>query len=339
MSDSYKYLLNSATEGRQSKRGSMGTVVEGFDRVGISGDIESMLKDKLSETNPRLTSKQRVENKYNKKNKFLGRTGYNRNTYGFINGKFIFLSADPKPFFNEIPDYKITWHQSQWKNQKEVVETFIDLFGPHNAYHIFFNGRTHRIDAFVDIEFDYDTAKKAIYRSGVSVVENHKSDLKTCYLGAKGPKQAVFYEKEIKRKNLDLKFKKSKEYSHNVRVESRFFNSGVPIKNYSEYSKLSEVNMFDHIKTHYFKPDKLKSASSSRKIDKVREFCDLVEKEGIHHARRKLNKNRNFYRTIEPLLKEVGIDLNLSKKWKKKVRDRIVGEFCIKDYFRKEYGL
>jgi len=66
------------------------------------------------------------------------------------------------------------------------------------------------LDLWLDLELVYDQIKRCTYRPKVSVSEHIKSNRRSTYLGSKGLKRAVFYEKPLtKNINLDLKRSRS----------------------------------------------------------------------------------------------------------------------------------
>lgn len=316
-----KYLSNRATTG-SIVRLEMGTITIAIGWGDLKSDPSFDFENYLNEVNPKLNKTDRENNKLDKGNNYLIKNGYDNHIHGFVKDyKFIMVSSKPRPFFYPIPDFKITWHQSQWINQREVVETFVEIFGVENAYVILCKAKIIRSDFWLDSELSYEQTKQSTYRSGVSVSDQRRGDRRSFYLGTKGLKQSVFYEKPTKdRSKLDIKFSDEKPIEMITRYEVRYFGKKVPIRTYSDYIETSEMDLFAHIKTCLFSKKKLQSISKKKKIDpvKIRDFIDVVEKEDLHHARRRFNKNRNFYRTIEPILKEVGKDLKLSNDGKRK---------------------
>lgn len=172
-----------------------------------SYSLRKVLGDKC---NPKLSRADKDELKIRKGGFQLSKTGYNQATYGYYKDKFIFIFSEPCPFFYALGDYRIIWHQSQWKNQEEVVLAFVDIFGFEDASSIFFKGKLIRLDVWLDTELTYEEAKASIYRPKVSVKEEYRSGSRTTYLGAKGNKRAVIYEKpkEKVRGRSDVRRKK-----------------------------------------------------------------------------------------------------------------------------------
>lgn len=330
-----KYLYKSATLNLMESY--MGTITSGVYWTQLDSDISYELEKSLNEVNPKLNLLEREENKFNKSNYYLSKNGYLKHVHGYIEGKFIIISSQPKPFFNNLPDFKVTWHQSQWTSQREVAESFVRIFGVRNAYAILCLSRLYRSDYWLDCELPYERMKKSTFRPGVTVSDQRKSERKSYYLGSKGPKQLVLYEKpKDKVKVLDIKLKKNANSPNVTRIEARYFGQQVPIKTYADYINTANIDVFKVLKTSVFSKEKFLEAASKTRVDsnKIADFIDTVEKEGLHHARCKFNKNRNFYRTIEPILNEVSKDLNLYRRWKKKVTKEIVGDFSIRDYFK-----
>jgi len=120
-----------------------------------------------------------------------------------------------------------------------------------------------------------------------------------------------------------------------TRLEVRYFGKEVPIKHLSDYQDLAKMDVFNLMEINYFTKKKLLEyvKQNPKYKDRIFEFIDVVEKEGFHFARKKFNKNRNFYRTIEPIIKEIGKSLHLSKMFRYKVKHKIIGDFKIDEYF------
>lgn len=333
-----KYLRNPATKGIKW-RPVMGTITLSIGWEDLISDPSFDFENYLKEVNPKLKKTDRINNKLDKGNNHIIKNGYEKNTHGFVNVfKFIMVSSQPRQFFYPMPAFKITWHQSQWNDQKEVVETFSEIFGIHNAYAILCKGKVLRSDFWLDSELSYEMTKQSSYRPGVSVSDQRKGDRRSYYMGLKGKKVAVFYEKPTNdRSRLDIKFKGNRSIQMMTRYEVRYFGKKVPIRTYSNYIDTSKMELFDHIKTCLFSNEKFLKIANTKKIDiqKIYNFLDVVEKEGLHHARIRFNKSRSFYRTIGPILKEAGKDLKLSKRWQQKVKSKIVGDFDINEYFAK----
>jgi hypothetical protein len=313
----------------------MGTITIGINSSKLLSDIDYDLKQYLSEINPLLRNSEKDKLKLNRKNQYLEKTGYKVSTYGFIDDKFIFLSSSPKNFFHCMYDYKLTVHFSQWMNLQEIVEVFIRVFGFENARSIFFSGTVLRVDFWLDLEISYNKLKQTIYRPGVAISDQRKGERRSFYLGARGPRQAVFYEKPFTdRADLDLRLKKATNNTLMTRVEVRYSGKAVPFRTFADYASSADFKPFDILKTSFLSISKLSKFELSKRTNrKIDEFISCVLSEGIHHARKKFNKNRNFYRTIQPILDKISNDLNLSGLWAKKIKRKIVGNFDIEQYF------
>lgn len=310
----------------------MGTITIGLYREQVDIDLDICLHDYLENINPKLCRSERDEQKLNKANYYLQKNGYYKHTYGYIDSKFLFLSSRPKTFFCRLFDYQLTWHQSQWANQKEVVERMCDIFGKRIAKIICFEGVITRSDFWLDMDLSFNRLRNSLYRPGVTVLERYKSDKRSLYYGARSNKYGVIYEKRRMKKHLDFLAKRRNKTDLSTRIEVRFLKKEVPIANYCDYLKTANLDVFGMFKTCFFSPRKLKTQKNVNQ-EKVASFIDSVDKEGLHFARRDHNKNRDFYRSIEPALKKISKDLNLSGRWRKKVEKTIVNDFCIYKYF------
>jgi len=123
-----------------------------------------------------------------------------------------------------------------------------------------------------------------------------------------------------------------------TRIELRFFGKDVPIKTYADYVTTAEKDVGRIIKAIFFSDAQVMKIASSKRMsmEKIATFLEIVNKEGLHYAREAFNENRNFYRTIEPILKEAGKTFNFSARWKRKVGEEIVGDFDIVSFFKRE---
>lgn len=291
------------------------------------------------EINPDLNPDGKTENKLFKDHRKDFWTGYKDKTFGFIDGrKFILIAHQPKNHLFNNDFYSITLHLSQWSNLKEVVDKFIEIFGPEITRTIFNEWKVTRLDACLDLPLPYDLMMKSIFRSGASISEKHKSDKRTYYLGASHKKIGLFYEKDRKDLNssCDLKLADSNLESDKItRVEVRYFRKNVPIKSFSDYGKLADLKLFDFLSCMFFSTKKFESVRGeyhNERIKKFNAFRDLVEKEGLHLARRSFNSQRDFYRTILPILARSSKKLNFDDLWRKKIESRFVGRFDVHRY-------
>ncbi len=319
----------------------MGTLTVGIWSEKLDSDISYDLEQYLEEINPKLSLEEREVNKFNKSNFYLDKSGYLKHTYGYIDRKFIMVLSNPKPFMSRMFDYKVTWHQSQWKNQEEVVKEFTKIFGIKNAECILCQSQILRFDAWLDCEVEYDLFKRSTYRSGVSCLDQRKSIRLSCYYGTKKPKQAVIYQRAYSPAlKMDISKNGRYEAEYYTRAEVRYFNKMVPIRSYSDYHQTSDLKLFAILKTILIYKNRFIAAAEKSKLNtiKVAKFLELADREGLHHARAVLNQNRNFYRTLEPLLYENGLVLDLSRMWKRKVKEEIIANFEIIEFFKRSGG-
>lgn len=272
--------------------------------------------------------KERNEAEFNKEKKYLWRTGYTDFAYGYYKGKYVFVAGNPKHFFNPLPAYKLTLHLSQWQDvgMRGVANFIANATGVENTKTIFSVGALARLDLWLDLELQYEDSRMTVFRPGIRNYECYRSGMRTYNLGDKSNKCFMFYEKAIKdRDDLDFKFKKNRSYVNGTRFELKFSGRDVPIRHLSEYSKTADLDLFSIVKTSYLP---LKARIALKSDPRLKLFMHVLETEGLQQARRVTNKNRNFYRTIQPILEANGLDLNLNSRWKKKV-SRFVGDFDI----------
>lgn len=316
---------------------SMGTVTVGISKNDLFSDIQAELVEQLGlGLNPKLGIRDRFELKLEKKQNYMICDGYDRHTYGFVKNKYFFIASNPSPFFYKLHDFRVTIHLSQWRNIKEVIDSFCNIFGALNTERIFNKGDMLRLDLWLDTECSHDFLKQSIYRKGISSVEKIRGELKTCYYGAKKPNPALFYEKlDLDKGLIDIKVKNSKPNRFSTRIEIRFFRPVLPIKHFSDYGKLAEMDLFSKLLTASISREKFYSIESQFtkiRATQFKQFLSEVYKEGLHSGWKKFNKNRDFKYTIQPILNKCSTDLKLSERWRNKVRRRLVGSLDIKQY-------
>lgn len=313
----------------------MGTITVGVSKDILEFNPMERFKKHCQKISCALSRKERGKQKLDERNNYLMKTGYQHYLHGYLDGKYVMVVSNPMPYFVNLPEYKITWHQSQWSSQKEVVDVFVRVFGLNDACAILCKGRIFRLDLWLDLEMPYRLLLKSIYRPRTKNTEQVRSDRRTIYFGASKDKVALIYEKDFdSRESLDLKYP-NQINKHCTRIEIRYFNKNVPIDTFADYSELSNLNLFDMLKTYLFRDKDLRSIAggNSRSLLNVDKFLRLRDTDGLSYAIKMMNVNRNFYRTIEPLLKKVSRDLELSDRWRGKIESRIVGGFNIRSYF------
>lgn len=263
-----------------------------------------------------------------KKEKFLFKTGYTEFGYGYYKGKFIFVAGSPKNFMYPLPDFKITIHMSQWNSLKELYDFFVMLFGLEDANSIFLKGKILRADFWLDLEIPYNQIKRSLYRPGVSISEQIKSSKRSCYLGSRSLSHSIFYQRPlIDRKRLDYRSKQPSPDGLITRIEVRFYRKDVPFRNLNEYSATAYIFPFRRI--WIINLTKKKTQKILEAYPELKPFFEVVNSEGLHHARNEFNKHRNFHRKIEPKLLEFIRPMNLCDRWEVKI-DKFVEGFSIR---------
>jgi len=213
MSQTVKYLKNSATSiTSKETEEPVGTITIGNKCNDFDSNPADDLKKYFEKGNSYIDKRSMIEVKQSKSNFYLSKTGYSKHVYGYVGDKkdkFIFIASEPVgPGYMKMYDFKITFHQSQWRDQREIAETFVQIFGWKNAKTILLEGEILRFDAWIDIEISYDILKKFVYRPKVSITEKVKKKMRTLYLGSKKPKVVVMYEKNAKDiRTIDVKRK------------------------------------------------------------------------------------------------------------------------------------
>jgi hypothetical protein len=297
-----------------------------------------MYKDYLGfNVNPYLSPQEKSRYNRDKAQVHLEKNGYWSHVYGRVNGKYLMVCSNPKPFEFPLPDYKFIWHQSEWESQRSVAEFFAEVFGMHNANSILCHGKISRLDVWLDGDIPFDIYMQSVYRPRLSCPRIVPGIFKSCYFGDVGLKRAIIYEKNLDKLDFKL-FKKTSSFP--TRTEVRYFWKAVPIKTYSDYINMVDMRVFDLLKTNVIYKRQFYELSKSRKVDPetIQKFLRGLQKYGFHHARKVSNHSHHFYRSIEPLIRQTSIDLHLSERWQRKVRDEIVGDFDIHSFFNQGLG-
>lgn len=127
-----------------------------------------------------------------------------------------------------------------------------------------------------------------------------------------------------------------------TRIEVRFIGKKVPINHLSDYESLKDLKLFNHLKTKLPSRKKFefnRDKYTKKKALQFEKFLDEVDREGIHSARKTFNRSRAFSRTLEPILNECSQNLSLSKRWTKKIDEKIVKGLDIKKYLKKKVNM
>jgi hypothetical protein len=270
-------------------------------------------------------------------------TGYENHLYGYITTKegkkrYISILYGPKKFRYELAAYKITWHQSQWKNQREVVETFVHHFGLDKAYEIFFKWKIVRLDLWIDLGYLYDRVKRSIHKTGCSSIEKPRSYLRTLYLGSStSPSRLIAYEKVLRRIDLGKKIENKKRKG--VRLEVRLLNDAIPIETYAGYSKMIDIELWMKIENYFMDREiwvQLESIVDSRMKHNLKIFRKRLNRDDFTYAKLSMNGNGNFSRGIGKYLKKYATSYNFSQIWQEKVSTVVVGDFEVRAFFRRK---
>ena len=325
-----KVATGDAFEGMQ-----MGTITSGLFLYQTSGNPRISLKNYLGKMgNPKLSKNQKENYKLDKSNYHVGKSGYKFQSYGLVNGKFIFVCEEPRYFNPKMPYYKITWHQSQWKDQKEVADTFIELFGLQLTKSILTIGKLSQVDVWLDTECQLETLRNSFFRKGIVRKDNMDTKRRSVYYGSRKPLSAIVYEKKRSgNEKIDIKTKSKNKSDYYTRIKARMFGKAVPIKTYADYAKLGEMSLFDFLSVYYLPCKKLSDLIKETTTDtKTRNFLESIQRNSLQFARQRFNQNRDFYRKLEPFLKKNTKNLYLSKRWRKKVKSSIVKDFDLRKY-------
>lgn len=327
---SHNYLGIPATEAKPKEAG-VGTIkLTVLDRGMLQNCLSERMKTFLDENGVIQSDSEEFE----EDKKLAIKTGYQEIVSGFYRACYVFVGSRPNAFINRIPDYCLTFHFSQWSSMQDFMGFLKMVCGTKDAETIFYQGMIARIDFWLDLGLTYDNCKLFISRPGITCVEKFRSDKRTFYFGAKGVKQGVMYEKPNPRiRKLDYIQKANPDPELLTRIEVRYFKKKVPISHLSEYGDSWKQEPFSMLKTYMTtKNDRKALKAKSRRLET---FVDYLEGEGLHFARRKMNKLRDFYRTIEPHLKNNSKDLALDARWKKKVTS-FMGSFDPVEFFAEE---
>ena len=270
------------------------------------------------------------------------RAGYVNHLSGYIltnegKSRYISLFYGPMKLRYNLPVYKLVWHQSQWSSQKEVVETFSRYLGLEKSYEIFFSWKIERLDLWIDTGFSFDVLKRSIFKSKISSREIIKSNLKTYYWGSPASKARLMaYEKLVDPSCIDVG--PAAPVRNGTRIELRLMSDKVPILNYSEYKRLSGLNLFESVRNYFLSKSawqKVSDDMTGLRLIKLQKFHKLVIKEGFSCAMKEMNKDHNFERTLGKHISKHAKVHNFSEIWKNKVSACIIRNFEIDTYFEK----
>lgn len=238
------------------------------------------------------------------------KNGYGRHHYGEYKGKFIMLSSSPyNPKFSS--DYLLTTHQSHYDNSYQIYEYFSEIWSKDVAKFILSECPLRRFDFWYDfIAKNISNIFNMAYRPRARWFNEINSDRSSKYLSrlATNSNQLIIYEKDID--------------SGKARTESRFTGNKLPIKYYKDIYTLGDYNPFENLRLIKVDFKRINFQSLSKPQQKnLKQFRKLYRLKGYQIARKKLNKKGNFNRQILPLIKPYTTEIDLYKKWKKKVYD------------------
>lgn len=323
----------------------MGTIVIGLDHK--FENLHETIRSLQSQNEFQLTLKEKYLQKLKANDDLLIKSGYRRHIHGYINGKFIHLSSDPFPSTNpfsvlrNLYAQRLTIHLSQFRNLRALAETLSKAFGNEIARDIFFHGSILRLDAWIDLQVPFSVLRQSSFRKYVRKHENVEHGLRSIYYGKKSPNGSVIYEKpSIPAQYIDKSIvSNSKE---KCRIEIRHLYKKVPIKHLCQYGELAKIDLFQIQQVKVLRKKKLLEHLRSARLNpntigRIQKYLARLNSDGAHFARKALNDQRNFHKTIGPKIDSFSVDIDLSRIWKRKVQNRIVGNFDAKNFFNEAF--
>ncbi len=203
-----------------------------------------------------------------------------------------------------------------FKNMRKVRRWLKKLFGEFYSHAL--DAKILRLDCAIDVAIAiYELEKNLVYPRGRTVTK-WRSNKKTTYLGVP-PKETCIYQKAVPGNKLDYHREVSSDMVECTRIETRFFNKKVPITCLREIEKLREINPFEHLQIYRTKNLLPLNIPPQTRI-KIAAFRDLSRRHGAQEARRILNFDRNFKRTVEKYIQPSEHSFDLHRAWKRRVR-------------------
>lgn len=209
------------------------------------------------------------------------------------------------PCFSSPYRTRFELNPSRYSSFEEVCRV-ISTFGiPLNELHIC------RIDLCADIEVPLFELKRGLWAPRKRLETHFFSCTPTgLYLGRRPDQIAVYTKKTAQ---LDL-----------TRIERRQWDSKCAIQNLLDFPILAEFNPFHSLRHFEFLPREQCSASRLAAYDGLRATADLTS---IAEASRRYRGQRNFSRSVLPLLRDTDIISRLHNQFRQNMNRFLSGQW------------
>lgn len=234
-----------------------------------------------------------------------------------VSGRYVIVSYSPK--FSNASGLTIELNPSRFKSLNDLVE-FVSLFGSVSDFEI------SRIDFNSDIIAPFSEVFRFL------IVQNKMSRDVFSYgnqrcgvvFGNK-PEVIIVYDKafELSQK-IKYRFKHLKGQSPDqlTRFEVRNFKNTVKVKSFEDIHEYVDVNPFEKIRSYSLKDvPELKP----RSLGLYLKFLELLNEDGLHHARKELGQGGNFSSVYEKYLTDQFVSDQLFKQHKRELKEFISG--------------
>ena len=234
-----------------------------------------------------------------------------------VRGRYVIVSYSPK--FSNASGLTIELNPSRFKSLNELVG-FVSLFGSVSDFEI------SRIDFNSDITAPFSEVFRFL------IVQNKMSRDVFSYgnqrcgvvFGNK-PEVIIVYDKafELSQK-IKYRFKHLKGQSPDqlTRFEVRNFKNTVKVKSFEDIHEYVDVNPFEKIRSYSLKDvPELKP----RSLGLYLRFLELLNEDGLHHARKELGQGGNFSSAYEKYLTDQFVSERLFKQHKHELREFLNG--------------
>lgn len=234
-------------------------------------------------------------------------------------GKDVFVGRDRKHDVPTLAVLRFEVHLSQFTSFNYFLEWAKKIF--REAFPCLIDAKIFRLDLPVDIASSLDFYFRHLHQPRARNQKITKRGKRTLELGAY-PLGTHVYEWECPPSFVDLFLDKRRPNDRGnirvTRIEPRRWGKKVPIQSLRHVDELKKFDPFQHLRligdlVHI--PDHLPSSTKNMLIA----FQTLSKEFGVQEARKRLNQQRNFSRTVEKYLQPIPPGI-LQKAWKKHIR-------------------
>ncbi len=240
------------------------------------------------------------------------------NAYKF-EGKDVFIGRDRKHDVPTLAVLRFEVHLSQFISFNDFLEWAKKVF--REAFPCLIDAKIFRLDLPVDIASSLDFYVRHLHQPRARNQCMTKRGKRTLAIGAY-PLGTHVYEWDCPRNQVDLFLDDRKPNDNGdirvTRIEPRRWGTKVPIQSLRDIDDLRTFDPFQHLRligdlVHI--PDHLPTPTKNMLIA----FQSLSKDFGVQEARKRLNQQRNFSRTVEKYLQPIPQNI-LRKAWKKHIR-------------------